>query len=529
MFFYTLKEEEPQSTSTEKTAEQLQEEEDIANLVMDDEMEKTALKIQSAFRGKFKRKQPKDDGEESFESSAENGSDYGDESPQKSEESPADIYEYFGLSNENASDERGDSYDEVDYNNYAANRQSYTDDARYSVDRYDSNERYEETIYPTSENKSEDDINLMHGGGIFVEPSHESPGELISGSGSDGEKDPSRDGSMDKNASFNSNASDEGLKESREEIEVFEEKIIESFDFDQNRDTAEALYYSLKKNEIEAQKRFQESIKESSIGSEKNEEASPAVINESLEEDNDDVVVRKSPTSASAPKILKYGMSMDDRLLGSILSQDYSQKGRKIYPDDGFDPLLEESMRNHPQFLERLHEMSHSGEEEPPITFDPDNMGDEDQFDDFYPGNIRSKIMASSISIADSDYFDPTNNKSIIDDEFIRTALETIHSTDSESTIASAATKINAGERHNLMTRRNNNQYSSIGNANIDKSLDDFIQAQEMRVADRFEEEPESSCVSPPPRKQESNDDTWTSDTCTESDKKHPIPGEWVT
>lgn len=442
------------------------------------------------------------------------------------------MYEYFGLSNENASDEHGNSYDDVDYNNYSANRQSYADDTRYSVDRYDSNEqRYEETIYPMSD-KSEDDINLMQGGGIFVEPSHESPGggELLSGSGSEGDKDPNRDDSMDKKASITSNASND-LNESKddlkEETEVVEEKIIESFDFDQNRDTAEALYYSLKKNEIEAQKRFQESIQESSVESEKNEEPLPTALNESLEEDNDDVVVLKSPPSAKIPKILKYGMSMDDRLLGSILSQDYSQKPRKIYPDDGFDPLLEESMRNHPLFLERLHELSRSGEEEPPMAFEPDNMGDEDQFDEFYTGNIRSKIMASSISIADSDYFDITNNKSIIDDDTIRTALETIHShsTDSESTIASAATKINTGERHNLMTRRNNNQYSSIGNAAIDKSLDDFIQAQETRIVDRLDEEPEGSC-SPPPRKQESNDDTWTSDTCTESDKKHPIPGE---
>lgn len=46
--------EQPESSSTEKSAQQLQDEEDIANIVMDDQMEKTALKIQSAFRGKFK-------------------------------------------------------------------------------------------------------------------------------------------------------------------------------------------------------------------------------------------------------------------------------------------------------------------------------------------------------------------------------------------------------------------------------------------------------------------------------------------
>lgn len=527
------KEEEPEqsTSSTEKTAQQLQDEEDIAGIVMDDEMEKTALKIQSAFRGKIKRKTPKD-GMESCDSSAEDDGSNSDEnnsseSLQKSDENPtSDMHEYFGYKNENASDERGNSYDEVDYNNYSANRQSYSDEIIYSVDHFDVVEqRYDETIYP------EDDINLMQGGGIFVESSKDSEGTMCASSNED--KDPSdgRDNSMEKKLS----QSFEGVTQTDNEEEklgkISEEKVIESFDFDQNKDTAEALYYTLKKSEIEAQKRLKDgSIEEEEEETEKSNQAShedELVIEKNdsneEEEDDDDVVMIKNPQSN--PKILKYGMSMDDRLLGSILSQDYAQKPRKIYPDDGFDPLLEESMRNHPQFLERLHENYRSEDDDG--AYFGDNIGDdEDQFDDFFPGNIRTKIMASSISIADSDCFDPTNNKSIIDDTMIRTALETIHSTDSESTIASATTKIHAGERHNLMTRRNNNQYSSIGNAAIDKSLDDFIQSQEFRV-ERFDEEAETSCVSPPPppRKQESNDDTWTSDTCTESDKKHPMPG----
>jgi hypothetical protein len=130
--------------------------------------------------------------------------------------------------------------------------------------------------------------------------------------------------------------------------------------------------------------------------------------------------------------------------------------------------------------------------------------------------------MASSISIADSDYFDPTNNKSIIDDDRIRTALETIHSTDSESTIGSAATKIQAGDKHFIAHRNKTFQYSSIGNAAIDKSLDEFILSQELKV-DRFEEEPEGY-NSPPPKKQESADD-FTDDTCTESEKRPTMAG----
>lgn len=518
------KEEEPQqsTSSTEKSAKQLQDEEDIAGIVMDEEMEKTALKIQSAFRGKIKRK-PKD-GMESCDSSAEDDGSNSEEnnsneSLQKSDENPpSDMYEYFGLNNENASDERGNSYDEVDYNNYSANRQSYSDEIVYSVDHYDAVEqRYDETIYPEDNN----DINLMQGGGIFVDSSKDSQGTMCTSSNED--KDPSdgRDNSIEKKLSQSFEVVTKTENEEEKLGKISEEKVIESFDFDQNKDTAEALYYSLKKSEIEAQKR----LEDGSIHEE--EKAELKVSNEDdvddEEEDDNDVVMINTPPSN--PKILKYGMSMDDRLLGSILSQDYSQKPRKIYPDDGFDLLLEESMRNHPQFLERFNETSRSEDDDVGAGYFGDDVGDdEDQFDDFFPGNIRTKIMASSISIADSDCFDPTNNKSIIDDTMVRTALETIHSTDSESTIASATTKIHAGERHNLMTRRNNNQYSSIGNAAIDKSLDDFIQSQEFRV-DRFDEEAETSCVSPPPQKQESNDDTWTSDTCTESDKKHALTG----
>jgi hypothetical protein len=180
------KEEETQESSAssnaeEKTAQQLQEEEDIANLVMDEEMEKTALKIQSAFRGKFARKKPKD-ASESYESSAGDKSDYDGEneeetSPPNSDENPNDMYEYFGISQEYTNDEKGNSNDDVDYSNYTANRQSYSDEIRYSIERYDIMDRYNETIYP---DESEDDIDLMQGGGIFPDPSMSGTLELLS-------------------------------------------------------------------------------------------------------------------------------------------------------------------------------------------------------------------------------------------------------------------------------------------------------------------------------------------------------------
>lgn len=513
-------EEKPESSSTEKSAKQMQEEEDIAGLVMDAEMEQTALKIQSAFRGKKIKKPAAKDGDESDTSSAGDQDDE-DESQAKSDEDPFNQNEAIVPEIESGAER---SYDDEKGSDCSAHYSQ--SDERYSVERYVSSCEYE----PLAANTSTDDINLMQGGGIFPEPSGESSDMLTGSSGED--KDPERNSSYEKILSADVGETDEVDDEAV--APLIDENVIESFDFIANKDTAEAMYYSLKKNEIETQRQLSMEKQLSVERQQTEEEEEPQLLstetsfnleNQSSEhddgdEDDDDVVVgiRQAPPSA---KRLKFGMSMDDRLLGSILSQDYSAKAnrRDGYPDDGFDPLLEATMRNH-HFLEKLHEMSNSDEDKMmPYDEFADGVGDEDQFDDFYnSNNIRQKMMASSISIADSDYFDPTNNKSMIDDDTIRTALETIHSTDSESTIASAATKIQVGERMN--SRRNNNmQYSSIGNAAIDKSLDEFIQSQELRI-DRFDEEMEGY-NSPPPRMAESLEE-WTDDTTTytDSDKK---------
>ena len=506
-----VKEEEPaQSTSSEKSAKQLQEEEDIASLVMDEEMEKTALKIQSAFRGKkgFGKKAPKDGDESTASSALDQQSENelpDDESPVKSEDDP------FQQGEESSHEVLGEkSYDEEKESDYSAAQYSSTEGNNYSVERYNTSYEYESD--PLTTNKTFDDINLMQGGGIFPEPSAESFQEILTGISGE-ERNPDRNSSYEKVPSDKSYEIDDSITSQHESKD---KKVIENFDFAANKDTAEAMYYSLKKNEIETQKQHSMEKQLTADRNPKEDYEGQALSRENSfgsqseeDEDDDDVVVgmRDPPPSA---KRLKYGMSMDDRLLGSILSQDYSAKERKEgYPDDGFDPMLEAAMRNH-HFLEKLHEISHS---------------EEDQFDDFYnSNNIRQKIMASSISIADSDYFDPTTNKSIIDDDKIRTALETIHSTDSESTIGSAATKIpqvgDVGRRINNITTHSM-QYSSIGNAAIDRSLDEFIQSQELRI-DRFDEEMEGYC-SPPPRKQESEE--YTDDPTTDSDKKLPSTG----
>lgn len=521
------KEEEPaQSSSTdEKSAKQLQDEEDIANIVMDAEMEQTALKIQSAFRGKLGRKKPKE-GSETTEYETETE----EETPAKSEEEdpfgPNEMSQEHETSGEKFDDERASDYS-------GAAHYSQSDEARYSIDRYDGSIEYE----PLVGNTSTDDINLMQGGGIFPEASGESSDLLSSKknsaemmTGSSGEdREPDRHSSYEKVPSDKSFEIDETISRKKSVDQLSDEQvIIENFDFDANKDTAEAMYYALKKNEIETQRQLAD--KQASVEGERSEAEQRLSLetteNQSMDyeqepesDDDDDCVV----IGANSAKRLKYGMSMDDRLLGSILSQDYTTKARRdVFPDDGFDPLLEASMRNQ-HFLEKLHEMSNSDEGKDMMPYDDYPGEDEDHFDDFYrSNNIRQKIMASSVSIADSDYFDPSNNKSSIIDENIRTALETIHSTDSEST---TITKIQAGERlgakraNNITTQSMQSQYASFGNAAIDKSLDEFIQSQELRI-DRFDEEAEGFS-SPPPRMQESVDD-WTDDTTTytDSDKK---------
>lgn len=513
-----LKQEEAsQSSSTEKTAKQIQDDEDIANLVMDAQMEQTALKIQSAFRGKSRKKATKD-GDDSTASSAGDTSDEEEQEENQLTKSDDPFQPNEMIQDEAGSGEK--SYDEKGSDN-SASQYLPSDDVRYSVECQNTSGDYD----PLESNIFTDDLNLMQGGGIFPEPSGESSDMLTGSSGED--RDPDRNSSYEKFSTDNSHEIDEPITQQKSTVE---DEVIENYDFITNKDTAEAMYYSLKKNELETQKRFSDE-KQLSMEKQPTEEEQTLSLetmtkleNQSVEneEDDDDVVIGAIQPTA---KRLKYGMSMDDRLLGSILSQDYSTKTRN-YPDDGFDPLLEATMRNQ-FFLEKLHEMSNSDEDKNmPYNDYPGDQFDEDQFDDFYnSNNIRQKMMASSISIADSDFFDPTNNKSIIDDDKIRTAidkLETIPSSDSESTIASATTKIQAGDRMN--TGRNNitshnMQYSSIGNAAIDKSLDDFIQSQELRI-DRFDEELEGY-YSPPPRRQESVDE-WTDDTTTytDSDKK---------
>ncbi|XP_058119644.1 titin-like [Anopheles ziemanni] len=325
------------------------------------------------------------------------------------------------------------------------------------------------------------------------------------------------------------------------QVEELEE--IKKVDLSQlSKDSAEALFYSLKKSELENQE---------PDGSP--EAAAPGAGSQesNADEDDKDVVVAEEPPEMVTEEATTKRTFTDDFLDEAPItetqpadaggSSDGVQQDRMepqaltarssseaAEQEDEFNPMVMVSMRSK-QFQEQLHSRVADGEpgdEEPtekeptttrplmrrcmtemtglqrydtladddpvdPRRYDPDYVEEEDQFDGYYIGHIKNKILASSVSVADSDYFDPTqSSEEPVDENNVRTALETIASTDTESTIASQATiqQATAGKRSYLRKHSQNTSsnipYASFGNAAIDKSLDEFIEREEQNKQD---------------------------------------------
>ncbi|KAJ6639250.1 hypothetical protein Bhyg_11992, partial [Pseudolycoriella hygida] len=154
--------------------------------------------------------------------------------------------------------------------------------------------------------------------------------------------------------------------------------------------------------------------------------------------------------------------------------------------EDMMNPIMF-AMKRKQALLDQLHVRPHPLQEN--LSEDHDAFP-EHLLSDIDIGNIQRKILASSMS-TDSDYVEPSViSKRLVRDDFnISTALDHL-STDSDSTIVSAATKIQAGAR-GFLTRRRLRRASaggtsisfekrcSFGNAAIDKSLEDLIKRQE--------------------------------------------------
>uniref|UniRef100_A0A336M3C9 CSON001641 protein n=1 Tax=Culicoides sonorensis TaxID=179676 RepID=A0A336M3C9_CULSO len=172
----------------------------------------------------------------------------------------------------------------------------------------------------------------------------------------------------------------------------------------------------------------------------------------------------------------------DDETLDELKALSEAPRKRRLYTSmsvvqapsqDSFDPFNHAKFHQQ-QYLDKIHGGQSMSDTNDTAYGSDRDVDDEDQFDDFYPGNIRQKILASSFSIADSDYFDPHKPVESNDDRII-TALETITSTDSESTTASASTKVANNNAKRILP---DSKYS-IGNAAITESLDEFIEQQE--------------------------------------------------
>ncbi|EDS31614.1 conserved hypothetical protein [Culex quinquefasciatus] len=254
-----------------------------------------------------------------------------------------------------------------------------------------------------------------------------------------------------------------------------------------SKDSAEALFYSLKQTELaneEAPKkdRQQEDDDDADVVLGE-EEAAPAPISRQLSKRSfTDDFLEKGPITEEAPKQAE----------GDGVAKD----------DEQFDPMMIATVRNQ-QLQEQLHSRDDTSlvgltQRKTPIRrsmteradlvkqdsnyvdlrkYDPDYVQEEDDFDGYYIGNIRNKILASSVSVADSDDFDPRQSQEMIDDNNVRTALETIASTDTESTLPSQITV--QANRGFLKNTSSNIPYASFGNNAIDQSLDDFIEREE--------------------------------------------------
>lgn len=155
--------------------------------------------------------------------------------------------------------------------------------------------------------------------------------------------------------------------------------------------------------------------------------------------------------------------------------------------EDMMNPIMF-AMKRKQALLDQMHVRPYALQEN--LSEDHDAFP-EHLLSDIDIGNIQRKIFASSVSETDSDYIEPnvTSRRLVRDDFNISTALDHL-STDSDSTIVSAATKIQAGAR-GFLTRRRLRRSSgggtsisfekrySFGNAAIDKSLEDLIKRQE--------------------------------------------------
>ncbi|XP_052903371.1 uncharacterized protein LOC128310708 [Anopheles moucheti] len=330
-------------------------------------------------------------------------------------------------------------------------------------------------------------------------------------------------------------------KDDSSEKQVEELEEIKKVDLSQlSKDSAEALFYTLKKSELENQE-----PEGDTVGTEEESPKGMAGTQQQTTEDDDqDVVVKEEPQPIPEAEHTKRTFTDDfldeNPITGAPITASMPSDGGEQHDPlsigqdrasldaeeqkDEFNPMVMVSMRSK-QYQEQLHsgavvekvdpEVPNEGTSKRPMMRrcmtemsglqryeaamedelvetrpeDPSYVEEEDQFDGYYIGHIKNKILASSVSVADSDCPDGTRSSvESVDENNVRTALETIASTDTESTIASQATIQQAGRRSYLRKHSQNTSsnipYASFGNAAIDQSLDEFIEREEQHKQD---------------------------------------------
>lgn len=311
---------------------------------------------------------------------------------------------------------------------------------------------------------------------------------------------------------FNESGVDESSRDERDEASE-----IENFDLSScGEDSLEAMYYMLRKNEIVMDKN--KLIKPATtIKCEEEKIAFPEKATENLENVFREVSGKKTMTCSNG----SMNSSVDDVVLKQIssdsdglqlhviqnseiescseqkicsMNRDSHCSATDTTDDEYLNPIIYSVEKNE----NSLNEMQTVEQQNANDLTLSDYKTDELELDDMVVGNIERKILASSLSEADSDYMPiattAPNAKRLTKDDFnVSTAFEHMMRTEStdesDSTYESAATKIQAGARGFLTRRRlqkssttgtSADKYSSIGNAAIDNSLDYFAEQHEL-------------------------------------------------
>lgn len=311
---------------------------------------------------------------------------------------------------------------------------------------------------------------------------------------------------------------DESSRDERDEVSE-----IENFDLSScGEDSLEAMYYQIRKSEILVDKGKQNPT-DPNVDDDKI--AFPGKATDNLEQAFREVSGKKSLQSmeSSTDEVIVHQLSTDtDGMLlmsgGEIESETETsacdhrtEAATAESTDEEFANPITTAMRQNEKFVKNMHAAPvNSQDEEPEVEQENDHFpsGYSIDADDMNVGNIRRKIMASSVSEADSDYLDyvpsaAQTHRLTKDDFNISTAFEHMirsdSTTDSESTIESAATKIQAGARGFLTRRRlrrsnstSAEKHSSIGNAAIDNSLDDLVENSASELVEHHRRQLES-------------------------------------